>query len=139
MIHKSLAFLSIGFVLFVTGDAQTPSPGARGEGRTFSMFFDGDGSYLGIQTEEVTKDNFAQYGLRDVRGVAIEKVMEGSPAEKAGLQSGDVIVRFNNEEITSVRKLSRLLGEIAPDHQAKLTVIRSGGEREFTATLGKRP
>jgi serine protease Do len=66
-------------------------------------------------------------------------VMEGSPAEKAGLQSGDVIVRFNNEEITSVRKLTRLLGEVAPDHQAKLTVLRNGTEREITATLAKRP
>ena len=139
MIHKSLAFLLIGFVLIVGGDAQTPAPGARGESRTFSMFFDGDGSYLGIQTEEVTKDNFAKYGLRDVRGVAVEKVVEGSPAEKAGLQNGDVLVRLNNEEITSVRKLTRVLGEIAPDHQVKLTVLRSGGEREILATLGKRP
>ncbi|HUR99693.1 MAG TPA: PDZ domain-containing protein [Pyrinomonadaceae bacterium] len=139
MIHKSLAFLLIGFVLVVGGDAQTSTPGAKGDSRTFSMFFDGDGSYLGVQTEEVTKDNFAKYGLRDVRGVAVEKVVAGSPAEKAGLQSGDVIVRFNNEEITSVRKLTRLLGEVAPDHQARLTVIRGGGEREITATLGKRP
>ena len=60
----------------------------------FSMFFDGDGSYLGVQTEEVTKENFAKYGLREVRGVAVEKVMEGSPAEKAGLQSGRRDRRF---------------------------------------------
>ncbi|MEO8574057.1 MAG: PDZ domain-containing protein [Pyrinomonadaceae bacterium] len=139
MIHKSLAFLLIGFVLVIAGDAQPQAPGAKGESRAFSMFFDGDGSYLGIQTEEITKDNFAKYGLGEVRGVAIEKVIEGSPAEKAGLRNGDVIVRFNNEEITSVRKLSRLLGEVAPDHQAKLTVIRTGGEREITATVGKRP
>ena len=139
MIHKSLAFLLIGFVLVIGAEAQTPAPGAKGESRTFSMFFDGDSSYLGIETEEITKDNFAKYGLREVRGVAVEKVMDGSPAEKAGLQNGDVIVRFNNEEITSVRKLTRLLGETAPDHQAKLTVIRGGGEREITATLGKRP
>jgi len=139
MIRKSLAFLLVGFVLVVTGEAQTPEPGAKGEAQTFSFFFDGDGGYLGVQTEEITKDNFAKYGLREVRGVAVEKVMEGSPAEKAGLQSGDVIVRFNNEEVTSVRKLTRLLGEVSPDHQAKITVIRSGGERELTATLGKRP
>src|SRR5215203_2063251 len=139
MIRKSFAFILMGFVLIVAIDAQTPAPGAKSDGRTFSMFFDGDGSYLGIQAEEITKDNFVKYGLGEVRGVAIEKVIEGSPAEKAGLRNGDVIVRFNNEEITSVRKLSRLLGEIAPDHQAKLTVIRSGGEREITATLGKRP
>ena len=139
MIRTSLAFLLVGFVLFVGADAQTPAPGAKGEARTFSMFFDGDGGYLGVQTEEITKDNFAKYGLREVRGVAVEKVMEGSPAEKAGLQTGDVIVRFNGEEITSVRKLTRLLGEVSPDHQAKLTVIRGGSERDVVATVGKRP
>lgn len=139
MIRKSLAFLLIGFVVVIAGEAQTPVPGARGESRSFSMFFDGDGGYLGVQTEEVTKDNFGKYGMREVRGVAVEKVMESSPAEKAGLQNGDVIVRFNNEEVTSMRKLTRLLGEVAPDHQARLTVVRSGSEREIVATLGKRP
>ena len=139
MIRKSLAFLLIGFVLAIAGDAQTPAPGTQGETKAFSMFFDPDGGYLGIQTEEVTKANFAKYGLPEVRGVAIEKVVDGSPAEKAGLQNGDVIVRLNNEEVTSVRKLTRLLGEISPDHEIKLTVVRSGAEREVVATLGKRP
>ena len=139
MIRKSLALLLVSFVLAIVGEAQTPAPGAKGETRTFSMFFDADGGYLGVQTEEVTKANFAKYGLSQVRGVAIEKIVEGSPAEKAGLQNGDVIVRFNNEEVTSVRKLSRLLGEVSPDHEVKLTVIRSGAEREMAATLGKRP
>jgi serine protease Do len=139
MIRRSLAFLLIGLALTTAAEAQTPSPGANGDTRTFSMFFDANGGYLGVQTEEVTRDNFAKYGLRDVRGVAIEKVIEGSPAEKAGLQAGDVIVRLNNEEITSVRKLTRLLGEISPDHSVRVTVIRGGSEREITATLGKRP
>ncbi|MEO6335011.1 MAG: PDZ domain-containing protein [Pyrinomonadaceae bacterium] len=139
MIRISLAFLFVGFVLVSEAQSQTPAPGARGETRAFSMFFDGDGGYLGVQTEDVTKDNFAKYALREVRGVAVEKVMEGSPAEKAGIRNGDVIVRFNNEEVSSMRKLTRLLSEVSPDHQAKLTVIRNGGEREIRATLGKRP
>ena len=99
MIQRSFAFVLVAFVIGLTVQAQTPAPApnAKGEGLAFSMFFDGDGAYLGIQTAEVTKENFAKYGLREVRGVIVEKVMEGSPAEKAGLQNGDVIVRFNNE------------------------------------------
>ena len=139
MIRKSLAFLFVGFVVVTGAEAQTPAPGAKGEAKTFSMFFDGDGGYLGIQTEEVTRENFAKFGLRDVRGVAIEKVLEGSPAEKAGLQKGDVIVRFAGEDVTSIRKLTRLLGEVSPDHQVTLTVVRGGTEREITATVSKRP
>jgi serine protease Do len=143
MIRRSFAFLLVTFVLGLAAQAQTPAPapgpGAKGEMKTFSMFFDGDGGYLGVQTAEVTKENFSKFGLREVRGVAIEKIVEGSPAEKAGLQNGDVIVRFNGEEVTSTRKLTRLLGEVSPDHQVKVTVVRSGEEREVVATVGKRP
>lgn len=107
--------------------------------QTFAWSFDGDGAYLGVQTVEVTKENFAKYGLREVRGVAVEKVMENSPAAAAGIKDGDVIVRFNGEDISSARKLTRLIGEIDPDHQAKVTVLRNGSEQELTATLAKRP
>jgi membrane-associated protease RseP (regulator of RpoE activity) len=106
--------------------------------RTFAFSFDGDGAYLGVQTQEVNKENFSKFGLREVRGVAVEKVMENSPAAAAGLQTGDVIVRFNRDEVTSTRKLTRLISEVAPDHQVSLTVLRNGNEKEIKATLGKR-
>lgn len=96
------------------------------------------GSYLGVQTLEITKENFGRYGLREVRGVAVETVAKDSPAERAGLQNGDVIVKYNGEEVTGVSKLTRLINETAPDHQARITVLRGGGESELTATLGKR-
>lgn len=108
--------------------------------RTFAWSFDGEGgSYLGVETQEVNHDNFGKFGLRDVRGVAVEKVMDNSPAQAAGLQNGDVIVRFNGEEVTSTRKLTRLVGEVAPDHQAKVSVLRNGREQDLTVTMGKRP
>ena len=55
------------------------------------------------------------------------------------MQKGDVIVGLNGEEITSSKKLTRLVSEISPDHNAKVTVLRNGGERELTVTVGKRP
>ena len=78
-------------------------------------------------------------GLHDVRGVAVEKVLENSPAAAAGLQDGDVMCFSNGEEVTSVRKLTRLIGEVAPDHQVALTVLRNGSEMNISATVGKRP
>jgi len=139
MIHKSLTFLLLLAVAGIAVSAQTPEPQPNPQTRAFSMIFDGDGSYLGVETQDFTKENAGKFGLRGVRGVAVEKVIDNSPAAAAGLQSGDVIVRFNGEEVTSVRKLTRLIGEVAPDHQATLTVLRGGSEREITATLGKRP
>lgn len=145
MLNKSKILAA--FLLSVSACAvgfaqQTPpapaAPAAPGV-QSFSFDFSDGASYLGVQTQDVTKENFAKFGLREVRGVAVEKVVENSPAATAGLQNGDVIVRFNGEEVTSVRKLTRMIGEVAPDHQAKITVLRGGGEREITATLGKRP
>lgn len=95
-------------------------------------------SYLGVQTIEVTKDNFSRFGLSEVRGVAVDKVLKDSPAEKAGLQNGDIIVRFDGETISSVKKLTRLIGEVAPDHKAKVTVLRNGNERDIEVTLARR-
>lgn len=125
--------------IFVLGGlaikAQNPAPRIE---RDFQVFTDG-GSYLGVQTQEINKENFSKFGLKDVRGVAVEKVVDNSPAKQAGLQDGDVIVKFNGEEITGFRKLTRLISETSPDHQAKLTVLRGGSERDVTVTMGKRP
>jgi len=135
MILKSFALVLIGLAAASAVCAQPTS--ARSEARVFAFPF--DGGYLGVETAEVTKENFAKFGLREVRGVAIEKVTDGSPAQAAGLQHGDVIVKFNGDEITSVRKLMRLIGEVAADHQAKLSILRNGDEREVEVTLAKRP
>lgn len=107
-------------------------------GGQMQIFTNDGGSYLGVQSQEVTKENFVKFGLREVRGVAIEKVIENSPAAQAGLQNGDVIIRFEGEEVTGTRKLNRLISEVAPDHQAKITVLRGGSERDVTVTMGKR-
>lgn len=115
-----------------------PKP-ADAPSRALAFNFGGDGGYLGVQTEEVSKENFAKLGLREVRGVAIEKVIENSPAAAAGLRDGDVIVRFNGDEVTSSRKLTRLVGEVDPDHQVRLTITRGGSEQEIIATIGKTP
>ncbi len=105
--------------------------------RTFSLFLDG-GSYLGVRTEDVSKENMARYGLREVRGVGVTEVLKDSPAEKAGLKKDDVILRFDGEAVTSVRKLTRLVSESSPDQTVRLTISRAGSEQEVTATLSKR-
>lgn len=103
----------------------------------FSFSFGGD-SFLGIYPEEINKENMSRYGLSEVRGVAITRVAEGSPAERAGLKKDDVILRFNGVEVTSVRQLNRLISEVAPDHTVRLTISRGGAEQEVSVTLGRR-
>lgn len=132
----SILIVTSSFILVI--GQTTPGPADKAP-KALSWQFDGPGSYLGVQTAEINKENFAKFGLREVRGVAVQKVVDNSPAAQAGIQAGDVIVRFNGEEVTSSRKLTRMVGEIDPDHQARITVIRNGSEREFTVILIKRP
>ena len=112
-------------------DSQDP------QDRHFSLFFDG-GAYLGVSTEAVSKENMARYGMRDVRGVGVTDVMKDSPAEKAGLRKDDVILRFDAESVTSVRKLTRLVSESSADQTVRLTISRGGAEQEVSVTLSKR-
>lgn len=133
-----LLSISVGVVAYAQQNPTEPKePSEKRINRVFlgSLL---EGSYLGIQAQEISKENYAKFGLSEVRGVGIEKVFENSPAAKAGLQNDDVVIKFNGENVTSVNKLTRLINEVAPDHQAKITVLRGGNEREINVTLGKR-
>jgi serine protease Do len=117
---------------------QTPAPPSGDDfGNSFSFFIDG-GGFLGVYGEDITRENMGRYHLNDPRGVGITQVMQDSPAEKAGLRKDDVVLRLDGENVTSVRKLNRLVSEIAPDHSVRITISRNGAEQEITATIGKR-
>lgn len=118
--------------------AAAPPPAAPDAPQTFSFSFNSSDSFLGIYPEEVSAANMRQYGLNEPRGVAVGRVIKDSPAERAGLRKDDVILRFNGEEVTSIRKLNRLIDEVAPDHTARLTILRGGREQEISVTLAKR-
>jgi serine protease Do len=103
----------------------------------FSIFVD-SGGFLGVNTEDITSENMSRYGLREARGVGVTSVAKDSPAEKGGIRKEDVILRVDGDRVTSVRKLSRLISEIAPDQSARITISRGGSEQELAVTIGKR-
>jgi serine protease Do len=145
MTLKSLKLLFISLLLLsgasaTAQQAQTAPapPTAPDEPAAFSFFFESNG-FLGVHIEDINRENMNRYGLqREPRGVGITQVVANSPAERAGLRERDVILKFDKEPVTSVRKLNRLISEVAPEHTVSLTISRSGDEREITATLGKR-
>ena len=145
MTLRRVLYLSVSLFLTAGGalaqQSATPAipaePPLTAEPFAFNFFVDG-GGFLGVYTEEINKDNMSQYGLRDARGVGVTEVVKDSPAEKAGLRKGDVIIRFDNEAVGSVRKLNRLVSEVAPDHRVNLTVSRGGADQELSVTIGKR-
>src|SRR5438309_4795784 len=103
----------------------------------YSLFVEG-GSFLGVYAEDVNKENMGRYGLHEARGVGITQVVKDSPAEKAGLKKDDVILRFEGDSVTSVRKLNRLVSEASADQTVRLTISRGGSEQEVSVTLSKR-
>src|SRR5215217_1577061 len=103
----------------------------------FSLLVEG-GGFLGVYAENISRDNMARYHVNTVSGVGVTQVIKDSPAEKAGLRKDDVILRIDGENVTSVRKLNRLVSELAPDQSVRLTFSRAGSEQEITATVGKR-
>jgi serine protease Do len=98
----------------------------------------GEGSYLGVFLEEVTAERMKELNLSEERGAIVMKVVEGSPAEKAGLKENDVIVSFNGRRVDSVRELQRMLSETPSDRSVSIEVMRGGGRQTIGATLSKR-
>jgi len=115
----------------------TPEPPDEPSDQGFEFFVGGDG-FLGVYAENISRDNMARYHMNQVRGVGVTRIVKDSPAEKAGLRQDDVILRVDGENITSVRKLNRIVSELAPDQSVKITVSRGGSEQDITATIGKR-
>jgi membrane-associated protease RseP (regulator of RpoE activity) len=135
-------FLSLPAAIFLTAGialAQEPAPPPSPDEPlepNFSLLVDG-GGFLGVYAENISRENMARYHMNQVRGVGVTQVVKDSPAEKAGLRKDDVILRIDGENVTSVRKLNRVVSELAPDQSVRVTVSRGGAEQEITATIGK--
>lgn len=134
----------VAAIMLTTGialaqDVAPPAPPQTPEdfGNTFSFFVDG-GGFLGVYGEDINRENMSRYHLNEARGVGVTQIVADSPAAKAGLRKDDVILRIDGENVTSVRKLNRLVSEIAPDHNVRITISRNGSEQEISATMGKR-
>ena len=116
---------------------EPPEPPEEPFEQNFSFFVSGDG-FLGVYAENISRENMGRYHMNQARGVGVTRIVKDSPAEKAGLRKDDVILRIDGENITSVRKLNRIVSELSPDHSVKIAVSRGGSEQEVTATIGKR-
>ncbi len=96
------------------------------------------GSYLGVGVIEVDEAAARRAGLPQVRGVEVARVAQGSPAERAGLEPGDVVTRFRDEDIEGVEHFVRLVRETPIGRQVAIEIAASGGRRTATATIGER-
>lgn len=95
--------------------------------------------WLGVQFQEMTDDLAKSLGLNKPEGALVAQVVAGSPADKAGLHAGDVIVEFNGRKIWHRGDLPKAVVAVGPGRQAKLLYLRDGKKLESTVTIGENP
>lgn len=93
--------------------------------------------YLGVERIDVPKDIAEGLGLAKAQGALIQRVMPGSPAEKAGIEVGDVIQKVNGVAIDRAVDLNRVVGDIKPGGKATVTVWRKGGAKDIIITVAE--
>ncbi|MGC2520868.1 MAG: PDZ domain-containing protein, partial [Burkholderiales bacterium] len=94
---------------------------------------------LGVTIQSMSQDLADSFGLKKPQGALVSAVESGSPAEKAGLKSGDVILGVDGRTIDSSADLPRLIGETRPGTTVSIKVWRHGETKELRTSLGEMP
>jgi serine protease Do len=93
--------------------------------------------WLGVSVQLVTDELAESFGLKEPKGALVAEVIAGSPAEKAGIKRGDIILTFDGHEVDAINDLPRLVAATPAGKEVRLSVFRNGKTHEFTATIGK--
>ena len=92
---------------------------------------------IGVQIGEVTKDVAESLGLGKAAGALVRSVESGSPADKAGLEAGDIVTRFDGKAVEKWNDLPRLVGNTTPGSKSTITVLRRGATRELAIVVAE--
>jgi serine protease Do len=117
---------------------EPPQPPAPPQAREFNTSLFAGGTYLGVNLAEIDANRAKELKLKDDYGVEITRVEENSPAEKAGLKAGDVVLEYNGERVEGMEQFGRLVRETPPGREVKLTISRDGKTQKLAATLENR-
>ncbi|HEY1786792.1 MAG TPA: Do family serine endopeptidase [Verrucomicrobiae bacterium] len=95
--------------------------------------------YLGVHPEDITPGLAYSFNLSTENGALVGFVETGTPAEKAGIKSGDVITAFNGETVNDANDLMLAVADCSPDTKASVKILRDGKERTLDVVLAERP
>jgi len=100
-------------------------------------------SWLGVRIRDLSEQEMdelsSKHGIREGFGVVVVDVMEGTPAARAGLKSGDIVVSFDDRPVTETRELQRMIARGPVERDARLTVLRPEGRRALSVRLVQMP
>ncbi len=95
--------------------------------------------WLGVQIQGVTKEIADSLGLKEAKGTLVAGVNKGSPAEKAGLKTGDTIISINTKSVKNPQELARRIASVKPGEKLDVQIIRKGTEKLLKVTIGEMP
>jgi serine protease Do len=98
-----------------------------------------DWGWLGVRIDEITEENATEYGLAAPRGVGIDGVMPGQPAEAAGLRAKDVILTVDGRAVATPKDLQQMIAGRQAGAAVRLGLLRGGQEQELAVVLGRFP
>jgi membrane-associated protease RseP (regulator of RpoE activity) len=135
LILGGVAALALGAVLF---SAVRAGDDADKDKTKKVVIFRSGGSWLGVQIADIDADRAREIGLKEEMGAEIQSVSEDSPAEKAGLKKGDVILEYQGTRIEGVAQLTRLVRETPAGRNASLRVWSNGSTRSVQVQVAER-
>ncbi|CAG2154268.1 hypothetical protein LMG31506_05041 [Cupriavidus yeoncheonensis] len=95
--------------------------------------------WIGVEPQDMTPEIAESFGLDAKEGALIAAVVQGGPADKAGVKPGDVLASVDGQPITDTTALLNAIAQLKPGVDIKMKVIRRGKPAELTVTIGKRP
>ncbi len=95
--------------------------------------------WIGVEVQEISPEIAESFGLKSTQGAIIAGVMRGSPADKAGIKPGDVLLAVEGKPVKDAQVMLDLIASLIPGQTAKFKVRREGKELDLAGTIGKRP
>lgn len=95
--------------------------------------------WIGVRIQSVNDEIAQGLGLNHASGALVASVSEGGPAAKAGIVAGDVVLKFNNQDVSEMRRLPRMVAETKVGATVPVEVWRKGERKRYSITLGELP
>lgn len=93
--------------------------------------------WLGVKIQTVTEDIAESLGLKDEHGALVLEVTKDSPADKAGVLSGDIIITFDGHDVKTMRKLPRIVADTKPGKKVPMEVLRKGAKKTLLVSIAE--
>ncbi len=94
---------------------------------------------IGVVIQEVSKELAESFGLQKPAGALVNSVEKGGPAERGGIETGDIILKFDGKSVNNSSDLPRIVGSTRPGSKSSVQVWRKGGSRDLAVTVGELP